>query len=200
MDSSFHASWWRLICFDGRVYMHIGLETTLKPWGLPVALLSWSEQTFSELWMYELSNLRVLITSFLNYLKIMLKILKVNEDPQIIFGFQLQTKTSLEEMVKMNVANGEGSQGLCDGASPSQTTHWSPNLTLRRHDEDPVSSPIIVNATLHDKTQCIKKCRWPWGWLWVTCANSSWRDLGEYCHLLIGEVYATNSYSDLRAC
>ena len=65
----------------------------------------------------------------------------------------------------MNVVNGEGSQSLCDGTLPSQTTHYSPDLTLQRHDEDPVNSLIIVNAILYDKIQCIKECRWPWGWL-----------------------------------
>lgn len=66
-------------------------------------------------------------------------------------------------MAKMNVLNGEGFQGLCDGAFPSHT-HYGPDLTLQRQGGDPVSSSIIVNAILYDKIQCIKECRWSWEW------------------------------------
>lgn len=31
-------------------------------------------------------------------------------------------------------------------------------------------------------------------------ADSSWRDLGEYCHLLTGEIYASGSQSALILC
>lgn len=34
----------------------------------------------------------------------------------------------------------------------------------------------------------------------VTWADSSWRDLGEYCHLLTGEIYASGSQSALLLC
>lgn len=99
----------------------------------------------------------------------------------------------------------ENGQNECHSNISSVAHHppphsLSPILTTQRHSQDPVSNPCIVNAILYDKIQCIQECRWPWGWLSgeVTCANSSWRDLGEYCHLLIGEIYATNSYSTLR--
>lgn len=89
----------------------------------------------------------------------------MGKDTQIIFGFLLQTKDLPQRNGQMNVVIGEGSRGLCDGAFPFETTHYGPDLTLQRQGGDPVSSSIIVNAILYDKIQCIKECRWPWGWL-----------------------------------
>lgn len=34
----------------------------------------------------------------------------------------------------------------------------------------------------------------------ATWADSSWRDLGEYCHLSTGEIYASGSESALTLC
>ena len=77
----------RFSCILMKIHMvfqvHVHVHTfwkQLKPWGLPVALSSWPEQTFTELQVSELPSPRALIISFLNYSKILHKIFKVGED------------------------------------------------------------------------------------------------------------------------